>query len=323
MALPNMDSHSPAALVARGTLPAGAFASGHDAMTAFAGTVRDARLRLEAAGADIARLAPAIRALRRIESFVSRPLRLALLGEFNTGKSTLANLILGNAALPTLQISNTRIPTLIHHHPEPVVAVALRDSTFQTLTARTVRTPSDTLRIHVGLPLPHLLACEIVDFPGFSDPWLSYGIVDISRHPVDAVIWCTFSTQSWKQSESIAWHILPARIRRHAMLAVTSADLLAGDQTAKVMARLRRAASGDFQEFAMLSSAQARQALSDRGEVDDPELWRASGAEAFYGSVQRLLSALRQSRLERARALTSTVAGSALEFLAPDIPAGQ
>ncbi len=295
-------------------MPESAFTTGHDAALEFAEFVRTARRRLEKTGDGLARLTPALRALRHIEAQLLRPLRLAVLGEFNSGKSTLANLMVGNAPLPTLQISNTRIPTLLHYESRPVVTAASRGGVSRVLTS-TSDMPADTIRIHVGLPMPHLRACEIVDFPGFADPWLTYGVLDISRHPVDAAIWCTFSTQAWKESESTAWRILPARIRANSLLAVTNKDLLAADQMPKVMARIRKAAGGDFGEFALISALDGRKALSERGEVGDPNLWRTSGAEGFYGGVQRLLSAIRQHRLEKAKALTSEIAGSALKVL--------
>jgi Dynamin family len=295
-------------------VPGTAFTAGHDASLEFAEFVRKARHRLEKTGDGLARLTPALRALKHIEAQLVRPLRLAILGEFNSGKSTLVNLMVGNAPLPTLQISNTRIPTLLHYAPSPVVSAALRGGVSRVLTT-TSEMPAETIRIRVGMPMPYLRACEIVDFPGFADPWLSYGALDIARHPVDAAIWCTFSTQAWKESESTAWRILPARIRANSLLAVTNKDLLAGDQMAKLMARIRKAAGGDFKEIALISALEARKGLSDRGEIGDPALWRASGAESFYGGVQRLLSAIRQHRLEKAKALTSKIAGSALKLL--------
>lgn len=299
---------------AYGAMPETAFTAGHDALLEFADFVLRARRRLEMTGNGLARLGPAMRALRRIEAQLARPLRLAILGEFNSGKSTLANLMVGNAPLPTLQISNTRIPTLLHYESSLKVSAALRGGASHALTA-TSQMPADTIRIHVGMPMPHLRACEIVDFPGFADPWLSYGALDISRHPVDAAIWCTFSTQAWKESESTAWRILPARIRANSLLAVTNKDLLSGDQIPKVMARIRNAAGGDFTDFTLLSALDGRKALSARGEVRDRGLWQTSGAGSFYESVQRLLSGIRKQRLEKAQALTSEIAGSALRLL--------
>lgn len=300
---------------ANGSRLAAAFSAEYDRAALYAETLHEARAQIETAGAGIGALVPAIRALRLTEAHLRRPLRLALMGEFNSGKSTLANLMLGNALLPTLQLSNTRIPTLIHYSPQPSITAGLDGGGSRPLTADAVETSADTICIRVGMPIPHLRACEIVDFPGFSDPWLSFGVLDIARHTIDAAIWCTFSTQAWKESECTAWRLLPARIRANSMLAVTSKDLLTPEQAPKVMARLRKAAGGDFSSFALLSSLQGRKALSAAGDVRDPGLWQTSGAEEFCAEVQDLLAGIRQHRLEKARGLTNRIAGSALTVL--------
>jgi hypothetical protein len=289
--------------------------TGHHAAIELAETVRNARIGIKEASSSLAGLRPAIHALARIEALLRRPLRLALLGEFNSGKSTLANLLVANAPLPTLQISNTRIPTLLHYAAEPAVKAVSSRGLARSLTAAITKVPDDTIRFHVGLPIASLKACEIIDFPGFADPWLSYGILDISRHPVDAALWCTFSTQAWKESESTAWRILPPRVRKYGMLAITSGDLLAEDQRLKVMARVQKVAAGDFREFALFSALQGRKAVNARGEICSLDLWRKSGSDGFCDRLQRLLSAIRRQRLEKARHLTSSIAGSALKVL--------
>ena len=240
------------------------------------------------------------------------------MGEFNSGKSTLANLLIGNAPLPTLQLSNSRVPTLIQYGPEPMVTAVMEDGSKRRLTTAAPTAPANTLRIHLDMPMPHLRACEILDFPGFSDPWLSYDSREIGRHPVDAAIWCTFATQAWKESEATAWRLLPAHMRRDAMLVVTSKDLLSQDQSSKVMARLHKATAGAFAELALISALQARKALDDADGVRDAETWRMSGAEDFYGRLQSLLCKLRARRLEKAKELTNAIAGAAIARLAAD-----
>jgi hypothetical protein len=295
--------------------PQGMLAAGHETALQFAASVRRARSQIEAvAGGRPARLIPALDALARIEARLGRPLRLALMGEFNSGKSTLANLLIGNAPLPTLQLSNTRIPTLIHYHPEPAVTAILGSGQGAPLTLARPEAPEDTLRIEVGLPMPHLAACELVDFPGFSDPWLSYGAAEIGRHPIDAAIWCTFGTQAWKESEATAWRMLPARIRATSLLAVTSKDLLSDEQAAKVMARLARAAP-EFLGQTAVSAFTARNAIAASGTVEDAELWRDSGAQALYEAIGALLTDIRARRLDKARTMTSRIAEAALARL--------
>ncbi len=55
------------------------------------------------------------RALGRVARAVARPLRIAILGESNSGKSSLANLVIGEMTLPALPVANTRLPTLLQY----------------------------------------------------------------------------------------------------------------------------------------------------------------------------------------------------------------
>ena len=252
-----------------------------------------------------------LRALRAAEALLRRPLRVALLGESNAGKSTLANLMLGNAVLPTLQLSNTPIPTLIRHAPQPTVTAILEGGSSRPLTPGQ-RAPDNMICAAVGLPIPHLLACEVIDFPGFADPWLGYRSSDVVRHRVDISVWCTFSTQAWKESERAAWSRLPKRMRANALLLGTSKDLLRDEQALKVAARLASSGGPEFRSSLLISSMQARRALDAHGAVRDVSQWRASGAAEYFTALGTLVAEIRAARLKRTQAFANRIAGEAL-----------
>src|SRR5262249_62038271 len=67
------------------------------------------------------KLFPAVRALRRTQQRLDRPLRLAICGESTSGKSSPANLLGRIESLPTAAISNTRFPTLIYYAHDPQI----------------------------------------------------------------------------------------------------------------------------------------------------------------------------------------------------------
>ncbi len=289
--------------------------SGMDACERFAATLGalSRELSTTAAGRSPT-LARTIRAMRRTEAALRRPLRLGVIGESNSGKSTLTNLLLGVTVLPTLQIANTRVPTLIRYGEKPSAVCVLESGKIVPLAANT-RPPSAMSAVEVQLPLASLRACEIIDFPGFFDPLLGYDDIDISTHQVDLAVWCTFSTQAWKESERAAWLRLPSRARQCGLLAVTNMDRLKDDQAAKVRARLEKVARSDFRDFAFLSSPKAQLAVNSEGVVTDPDSWQKSGAAALHDSFGQLLRDLRQDRLRRAQALTSRMTEKALQRL--------
>ena len=81
---------------------------------------------LRKAAASHAFLEAPARALGRVARVASRPLRLAILGESNSGKSSLANLLAGEATLPALPVANTMLPTLLRYAPAASPSKAVR-----------------------------------------------------------------------------------------------------------------------------------------------------------------------------------------------------
>ncbi len=290
------------------------FQGGQNALQRFADKLGYLRRELMTAAAGMRGLAPTVCAMRRAEAVLRRPLRLAVVGEANSGKSTLTNLLLGIPVLPTLQVTNTRVPTLIRYGQEPSAICALDGGEISPLSAD-ARPPSMMRSVEIALPLAPLRACEIVDFPGFLDPLVGYDGIDISAYRIDAVVWCTFSTQAWKESENAAWSRLPPQARKYGLLAITNTDRLKDDQAAKVAARLDQVARSEFRDFALLSSLQALKAFNSKGVVTDPAAWAASGGAGLHEKLGNLLLGLRLDRLRKARALIDRIAGKALHDL--------
>jgi hypothetical protein len=255
----------------------------------------------------------ASQALRRVSRNANRPIRLAILGESNSGKSSIANFIAGEIALPALPIANTRLPTLLHYAPVPFIE-ALHESGERFALA-----PGDKVALHnivrleVGLPSEPLRTVEILDFPGSANPLFQTDLLGVLRHRIDAAIWTTVATQAWRETERQAWSRLPQRIRRFGLLAVTHCDLISGEEDMRrLRARLQTVASEHFHAICFVAPPASH-------GMGTPEPESAAGAAAdLFSKAGRLIWQFETERLDKAVVITRRVAEKALARLERD-----
>lgn len=272
--------------------------------------LKRARSQLESAATQGMGLAPVLRALHVVERRLARPARVAILGEFNAGKSSLANALAGIDSLPTAVVSATQYPTLLYHSRSPEVWALHTNGRRETLHTEATVVPDALLRIEVGLPSPRLEAVQILDLPGLADPQFGTTVDDLTPHGVDAIIWCTVCTQAWKESEREAWGQLPKRLRERGLLIATHCDLLpARNEQEKLLARLRSVAGHQFADIIPVHSVAA--AANDQEGVESP----ATGLARIDESLDRLLDDVLCRRNEAALRLTARITRRALARL--------
>jgi hypothetical protein len=259
------------------------------------------------------KLFPTVRALRRTQQRLVRPLRLAICGEANSGKSSLANLLGRIESLPTAAISNTRIPTLIYYAHEPQIWVVHGPPGRRArLRADPAALPRSIFRLEVGLPSPRLRRVEILDCPGLTGPEK----IDLASHAVDVALWCTLSIQAWKESERVAWGQLPVRLRSCGLLVATHADLLSDDRDRdKLLSRLRRECGSMFRDVILVATVDALALAQDNENVPAPDTWRATGAGMLEAALSALLDDARDQRANSALRVTGRIAHHALSSI--------
>ena len=211
------------------------------------------------------------------KSGTRRKPRIALMGEFSAGKSTLSNLLMGQRPLPE-KVTATRLsPVWISFGARAPYRVDV-DGTTETVEIEQLEgiTDAQTRYIRLFLEADILEVCDLIDFPGISDPNMSSAVWERMLPEVDAVIWCTHATQAWRQSEAAVWNDMPQAVRENSTLLITRFDKLTNEKDrGRVLKRVTRETAGQFGGTFPVSLLQAIQA------GDDYDKWDASGAGPF------------------------------------------
>lgn len=214
--------------------------------------------------------------------------RIALMGEFSAGKSTLANMMIGTNPLPVQVVATQLPPVWISYGDKPSVIVDLEgNQTPCDLETLSDIEPEEVAFIRFYCEQEILKSCEIIDMPGISDPNMDSAVWERIMPFADGILWCSPATQAWRRSEAAVWEEMEERVRAHSLLVLTRADMLHSEQDrSKVMRRVKSEAGTLFADILLISLALARDA------EDDEELWAQSGADAFVARFLELLSTL-------------------------------
>ena len=259
------------------------------------------------------------RAFRRMAKAANRPLRIGILGEANSGKSSLANLLVGVSVLPADPVANTRLPVLLTYSPKPSVAAIyesgeriafpVSESVAQVVASFQERAgennlpagkgaPSGKVKILVvGLPSEVLRTIEILDLP--AGHWASPAC------NIDAAIWTTVATQAWRESERGQWAKLRHSVRSRSLLAVTFCDLVAGRENnlKRLQARLETSAKPHFRQICYVANG------------DEDPAAAAYKNKVLFAQVQYLAQEFAAERLGKAMAIARRVMTNAIAKL--------
>jgi GTP-binding protein EngB required for normal cell division len=264
---------------------------------------RDARGELDLAGAldAVARfcrergesLAEALRRTTTIREALDQPLLLAVLGEFNAGKSTLVNAYVGAEVAPTGVVPTTATLNLLRAGADRRVRVVRRDGTtregaFEEARALLAAAAAGgegggVDRVEISLPSETLERVWILDTPGTNalDP-AHEALAREALVRADAVLWIFSAGQAGKESEGRMLARL-AESRRVVVPVLNKADRLSADDVRAVRAQLLEALPDLRAEPIAVS---AREALRARLAGDDAA-YVASGFPALLESLER------------------------------------
>ena len=166
-------------------------------------------------------LEPFIRRVRTLSDILSNPLSVAILGEFNAGKSTLVNALLGEEVVPMGILPTTAHTGFIEYGARKAARIAYRnnlgdgrDGAEPQKAGRVDEVPYREARrrmeeetdlidhLTFSYPHPHLRAVTFRDTPGFNA--LDEGHDAIARgslEDAEAILWVLDANQALSQTE--------------------------------------------------------------------------------------------------------------------------
>lgn len=199
--------------------------------------------------------------------------RIVVVGEFNSGKTTVVNALVGAPVLTPSCIAHTTHPTVVAYAAKPSLTAegASRRRAPVAWDRLDDAVPGDIRRLHVGAPMERLKQFSVVDTPGlgFADSESDRRSLQACRG-ADVVIWCTPAMQAWKASEEKAWRALPKTVRARGVLAVTFGDEIASRSDVDRLLERLRAEAGPYFRMVVMAQDCTAVALSARGSVRKP-----------------------------------------------------
>jgi hypothetical protein len=250
----------------------------------------------------------------RLSAWAQRKPRVALMGEFSAGKSTLLNFLIEENVIPTRATATEVPPVWFSHGGGDTFWVDAEGDSHPIRNDQIGEVPMSARYVRVFSKAEILEHCDIVDTPGISDPNLAVESWRFAAGVANMVLWCSSATQAWRETERSAWLSLPERLRKHSLLIVTRADkLVAEGDRDKVQRRLARETAELFRDRVFMATPDAVKAKAQLAGGETSPLWETSGAAAL---LDRLAERFETIYAERAARLRQRLTGEA-EPVAP------
>jgi tetratricopeptide (TPR) repeat protein len=253
-------------------------------------------------------LAPLSAAIGRAADALDRPLLVAVMGEFNAGKSSFVNALAGEDIAPTGVTPTTATVNVLRYGATPEARVVHQDGSSRAvapdslsafLAALDVDGAGDVRVVEIFLPVEALRRIEIVDTPGLNSIRPEHERVAREfLRDADAIVWVLAAGQAAKATEKAALETARAAGKR-VLGVLNKVDRLEANEVAPLLRHVR-VSLGELIDPVLAFSATA--ALADRRAgrpSSDLDALNAALERRFFASARELkretaISALRR-----------------------------
>lgn len=270
----------------------------------------------------------------RLREALDAPLSVAVVGEFNAGKSTLINAFLGEKMLATGVLPTTSHVNVIRYGPRPIARWTnyegeIVELPFDEAAQLVKKRPDDIAALEFRFPHPDLRSIHFWDTPGFNAPDDDHEArAEEALARADAIVWVMDANQalSATQFDRVAEI---ARPEERLLVVLNKVERLAGDANAlkQLHTHVSEGLGGRFAGFfpvAALRALEAGYGITEPSEArSEGEPAVGESSEDFEPAVawRRFDRALRSTFFERAGRLKALEALNELERLTRDVSA--
>jgi small GTP-binding protein len=239
-----------------------------------------------------------------------RPLRAAVVGEFNAGKSTFLNALLGEDVAPTGILPTTGTLHWVSWAPDPFARVAVRGDSDRVVPHAGLKAALSELldakkvveRVFIYAPIERLRRVEIIDTPGFNAPDPEHAkAARTAFEEAHLILWLLDASQPLKDPERVVME-QAKQLGLPILTLLNKVDRLKPEQVEQVLAHVTAGlAEAGLQVLAPPLAMSAREALKGRlGDEAALERSRWNDVEALLARelVDRS-AALKEGALRR------------------------